>query len=262
MVCAGNIITKRARQYDCNIIPVDSEHNTIFQLLVDDDFADVKKIILTASGGPFIDCKKKDFKNITPAQAIKHPIWDMGAKISVDSATMMNKGLELIEAAYLFNINCSKIDILIHRQSIIHALIEYTDGFVKAGLYNPDMQVPISNAIHYPNKLKSTVKKLDLSTINKLTFENLNESIFNAVKLCRQAFQNGPLSLIFLNASNEVAVNAFLCNKISFDKITFIIEEVLSKNIEKFHEDIENIIKYDDMARKVTLELISKGKMH
>ena len=259
MVCAGNIIMNRAKSYGCKIIPIDSEHNTLFQIIEETEFNYVKKLIITASGGPFIDFNKKELKNITPNQAKKHPIWNMGEKISIDSATMMNKGLELVEAAYLFNVSCSKIDILVHRQSIVHALIEFVDGFIKAGLHNPDMKIPLSYALNYPKKINNNVKNLDLSLISKLTFETLDESIFSAVKICRQAFESGSLSLIVLNAANEVAVDAFLKNQIKFDRIVSTVEEVLSKNFDNIKEDINNISELDKLARSVTLDLISEG---
>lgn len=259
MVCAGNIIMGRAKSYGCKIIPIDSEHNTLFRLIDKTEFNYIKKLIITASGGPFIDMDKKEFKNISPKQATKHPIWNMGPKISVDSATMMNKGLELVEAAYLFNLSCSKIEVLVHRQSIVHALIEFVDGFLKAGFHNPDMKIPIAHALNYPKKMNINSKHLDLSIIHKLTFENLDESVFKAVKLCREAFNNGPESLIVLNAANEVAVDAFLKNKIQFNNIISSVEETLSKSFENIKEDINNIRELDKVARKVTLNIVSKG---
>ena len=259
MVCAGNLIMEKSKLYDCNIIPIDSEHNALFQLLDNSEYNYIKKIIITASGGPFLGMKKNQLKKITPDQATKHPIWNMGAKISVDSATMMNKGLELIEAAYLFNLTSSKIDVLVHPQSIIHAIVEYVDGVLKAGLYSPDMVIPISHALHYPERSKNSVDLLDLSLINSLTFQKLDESIFGAVKICREALNSGPTHLIVLNAANEIAVDAFLKNKINFNSITTLVEEVLSNDFEEFKNNISNIIEIDKKARSVSLEIISKG---
>ncbi len=261
MVCAGNLIMERCKKYGCNIIPIDSEHNTLFQLIDNSEQNYIKKVIITASGGPFLGFNKNELKQITPEQATKHPIWNMGAKISVDSATMMNKGLELIEAAYLFNLSSSKIDILVHPQSIIHAIIEYVDGVLKAGLYNPDMVTPISHALHYPDRSNKNVNYLDLSLIKSLTFQKMDESIFHGVKICRQAFNSGPLYLIVLNAANEVAVDAFLKNRIAFNNITVLVEEVLSKEFEKFKNNISNIVEIDKVARNIALELISKGNI-
>ena len=259
LVCAGSLIMEEAMNNNCKIIPIDSEHNTLFQLLDVSSHNYLKKIIITASGGPFLNFKKEDLEYVTPDKAIKHPIWKMGAKISVDSATLMNKGLELIEAAYLFNINTSKIDVLIHPQSIIHAFIEYVDGIMKAGMYNPDMKIPIAYALHYPNRKINNSNKVNLALIKNLNFQEINKSLFNSVDICRSAYRYGTSYLTALNASNEVAVYAFLNKKINFNNITVIIEKVLSNNFQTKISGISDIIEIDKRARSIADSYINKG---
>ena len=193
LVCAGSLIMDAAKINNCKIIPIDSEHNTLFQLLDESSQSYLKKVIITASGGPFLNLQKEDLEHVTPENAIKHPIWKMGAKISVDSATLMNKGLELIEAAYLFNIDTSKIDILIHPQSIIHSMVEFNDGSIKAQLGLPDMKIPIQYAITYPNHLPINLELLDLIKIGNLSFEKPDLEKFPCIRFAYEALKEGEL---------------------------------------------------------------------
>ena len=254
LVCGGNFIIEEAKKNSVNILPVDSEHNAIFQIFEHKNIDLINDITLTASGGPFFN-SNKNFNQITKAEALKHPKWQMGAKISIDSATMMNKGLEMIEAFYLFPIKKSQINIIIHPQSIIHGLVNYQDGSTLAMMSLPDMQTPISFAINYPNRLKISHKKLDLIDLQKLEFFAVDENKFLAIKLCKQALEAEGNAPTILNASNEIAVEKFLNDEITFDKIPLIVNETLNKIPFKKLDSIEDILITDLQAREIAKNL-------
>ena len=256
LVCFGENIIKSAKSNNCKIIPLDSEHNALYQIINSKEKKFIKRLIITCSGGPFLGYKRKDLYNVTPGQALKHPIWNMGKKISIDSATLMNKGLELIEAVYLFGIKESQIDVLIHPQSIIHGLVEYIDGSTKANMGTPDMRTPISFALNWPNREITKTKYLELSKIKSLTFDNLDEDVFPAIKLCREAVRQGGTAPAILNAANEIVVNSFLKKRIKFSNMIEIIEEVLSTLDIIQNINLDSIIIADRNARKLTKNII------
>jgi 1-deoxy-D-xylulose-5-phosphate reductoisomerase len=240
LVCAGGLVMKTAREYGAEIIPVDSEHSAIFQCLTEIRLRkdgikklsklqspQIKKIILTASGGPFRGLTHDELKKITPEQALKHPNWDMGKKITIDSATLMNKGLELIEAIHLFGLTPDQIEVVIHPESIIHSMVEFADGSTIAQLSSPDMRQPIQYALTYPNRQPSLTKPLDLTQIGQLTFEKPDHDTFPCLRLAFEAAKKGDAACAALNKANEEAVNLFLNNKISFTEIPEIIEVAL-----------------------------------
>lgn len=225
MVCGGELLNALARKYGGKIVPVDSEHNAIFQVL--DRPERVEKVTLTASGGPFRNQSLEFMRSAKPEQAVKHPNWSMGAKISIDSATMMNKGLELIEAAYLFDLTSEKLDVVVHPQSIVHSLVSYQDGSVLAQMGQPDMRIPISFALAWPDRLRlGDVERLDLAKLGVLEFEEPDLERFPALGLAREALQEGGAAPLVLNSSNEVAVEAYLQGKIRFLDIAEIVGEV------------------------------------
>ena len=259
LVCAGPILLNKANKNNSNIIPIDSEHNTLFQILSGYKSDNISKMIITASGGPFRGYSIKSLNNVSPAEATAHPVWDMGKKISVDSATLMNKGLELIEAVYLFNISPEKINIIVHPESIVHGIIEFDDGSMSAGLSTPNMRTPISYALNYPNKVNANVNPLNLTLIKSLNFEDVNEKIFRSVQVARDALQRGHSSVISLNAANEIAVNAFLNKKINFLNIINIVERSVLRMASLEINNIDDIIMVDQESRKITQDLISRG---
>jgi 1-deoxy-D-xylulose-5-phosphate reductoisomerase len=259
LVCAGPILLNKANNHNSNIIPIDSEHNTLFQILSGYKSDNISKMIITASGGPFRGYSIKSLNNVSPAEATAHPVWDMGKKISIDSATLMNKGLELIEAVYLFNISPEKINIIVHPESIVHGIIEFDDGSMSAGLSTPNMRTPISYALNYPNKVNANVNPLNLTLIKSLNFEDVNEKIFRSVQVARDALQRGHSSVISLNAANEIAVNAFLNKKINFLNIINIVERSVLRMASLEINNIDDIIMVDQESRKITHDLISRG---
>ncbi len=248
LVCAGNFLNQEAKKHGVSIVPIDSEHNAIFQIFENNNLNLIEEIILTASGGPFFN-SNKNFTEITVAEALKHPNWQMGAKISIDSATMMNKGLEMIEAFYLFPIAKKQIKILVHPQSIIHGIVNYGDGSTLAMMSLPDMQVPISHALNYPNRMKINHQKLDLAKLQKLEFFEVDENKFPAIKICREVLEVEGNAPAILNASNEIAVEKFLNSQISFDKIPQIVFETLNKIPYKKLDSIEEVLLNDKIAR-------------
>jgi 1-deoxy-D-xylulose-5-phosphate reductoisomerase len=258
LVCAGQIMINAAEVHKVKLIPTDSEHSAIFQVFEPHNKDTIEKIILTASGGPFRIFTKEQLKNVTIEQAISHPKWKMGPKISVDCATMINKGLEIIEAHYLFNMPEDKIEVLIHPQSIIHSLVTYKDGSSLAQLGNADMRVPISYALYWPKRSNTTIAAcLDLTQVGSLQFEQPNHQLFPALNICRQALKAGSAHTIMLNASNEVAVDNFLQKKIRFVDIVVLIEKMLSE-VQGFNvSTIEQITNYDQECRIKTQELIN-----
>ena len=259
IVCAGPILINEAKLKNTKIIPIDSEHNTLFQILSSNKLDSISKMIITASGGPFRGYTIDSLSKVLPSDAIKHPIWNMGKKISIDSATLMNKGLELIEAVYLFNISPEKIEIIVHPESIIHGIIEFDDGSMTAGLSSPNMRTPISFALNYPNKVYTNVAKLNLTSIKSLNFENVDEKVFKSILITREAIRKGASSVISLNAANEVAVEAFLNKRINFNKIIDIIEMTFLKNTNSKISNINDIIEVDRDARIIAYDLIKKG---
>jgi len=232
LVCAGPLMLTAAKESGAKLLPVDSEHNAIFQVLGAPER--VEKLTLTASGGPFRTWSREAMAKATPAQAAAHPVWSMGAKISIDSATLFNKGLELIEAAYLFSTPSAKIEVLVHPESIIHSLVHYVDGSVLAQMGSPDMRIPISYALAWPDRAAVSTPRLDLARIGRLNFEAPDETRFPALRLCRAALDSGPGATAALNAANEIAVDAFLQNRIGFLDIAGLVEEALS-DIESRH---------------------------
>ena len=229
LVCAGDLVMHEVRAHGATLLPVDSEHNAIYQVF---DFARpeaVDRIILTASGGPFRTLSLAEMRDVTPAQAVAHPVWSMGAKISVDSATMMNKGLELIEAHHLFPVPDGHLEVLIHPQSVIHSLVGYVDGSILAQLGTPDMRTPIAHALAWPNRMAAPSARLDLASLGKLTFEAPDLVRFPALSLARQALQSGGAAPTILNAANEVAVAGFLAGQIGFLEIARIVERTLDE---------------------------------
>jgi len=249
LVTAGALMLDAAKQSGSKILPVDSEHNAIFQCLAGSRADDVSKIILTASGGPFRTATSEFIRSATPAQAVAHPNWSMGAKISVDSATMMNKGLELIEAHYLFGLPSGQIDILIHPQSVIHSMVEYIDGSVLAQLGSPDMRIPIAYALAWPERLETPAQKLDLAEIARLDFERPDVDRFPALRLARQALEKGGAAPIVLNAANEVAVAYFLEGRLGFADIARMVEDALNEADFANPRSIGDVLEVDARVR-------------
>jgi len=227
LVSAGDLMMAAVKRSGATLLPVDSEHNAIFQSLAGGRIDQVRKITLTASGGPFRSFSLDEMRSVTPAQAVAHPNWDMGAKISIDSATMMNKGLELIEAHHLFPVGLDKLDILVHPQSVIHSMVEYVDCSTLAQLGSPDMRIPIASALAWPGRIETTCKPLDLATIGQLTFEQPDIQRFPALRLARAAITEGGAKPAIMNAANEVGVAAFLAGQIGFLDIASLVEDTL-----------------------------------
>jgi len=249
LVSSGELMTAAARKSGATILPVDSEHNAIFQCLAGGRIDQVRRIILTASGGPFRTMSAADMALVTPAQAVAHPNWSMGAKISVDSATMMNKGLELIEAHHLFPVGLERIEILVHPQSVIHSLVEYIDCSTLAQLGSPDMRIPISSALAWPQRMATPCAPLDLASISRLDFEAPDEVRFPATALCRAAIAEGGARPAQLNAANEVAVAAFLGGRISFPAIVDTVRRVIDAAAPAVPASLQDIFSVDAASR-------------
>ncbi len=259
LVVAGKLIKKKAGRKKAQLIPMDSEHNAIFQCLENRKGNVVKKIILTASGGPFYKRSRASLKKIKPQEALRHPLWKMGAKISIDSATLINKGLEVMEAQHLFNLKLSQIEILIHPQGLVHALVELIDGSVLALLSRPDMRLPIQHALTFPERRKSSLRPIDLSRLSKLEFYRPDYQRFPGLKLALESAQLGGTMPAVFNAANEVAVALFLQNKIDFLSIPGLIKKVMARHKTKKNPGLGEILKADIWARKESLE-IAKGE--
>ena len=258
LVSAGEVMTAAVAHHGATLLPVDSEHNAIFQCLQGGRIEDVRSITLTASGGPLRLVDNLDA--VTPAQAIAHPNWDMGAKISVDSATMFNKGLELIEAHHLFPIDLDRIRIVVHPQSVIHSLVEYRDGSTLAQLGPSDMRVPIASCLAWPQRMETPMAPLDLAAIGELTFHAPDEVRFPATRLAREAAQAGGAAPAVLNAANEVAVAAFLAGKIAFSRIAILVDAVLSQgNLPPPPRTLDEVLMVDTAARARAIELLELG---
>tara|TARA_R110002072_G_C7839694_1_gene524863 strand:- start:332 stop:1090 length:759 start_codon:yes stop_codon:yes gene_type:complete len=243
--------------HGATLIPVDSEHSAIFQVLEDRAEDQIERILLTASGGPFRAWSLNEMKSVTRAQALAHPNWDMGAKISIDSATMMNKGLELIEARHLFPVPEERIEIVVHPQSVVHSMVEYADGSVLAQLGSPDMRTPIAYALSWPERIKVDVPRLDFATIGGLNFEAPDIVRFPALRLAREALQAGGTLPTVLNAANEVAVAAFLGDKIGFLAIAEIVEDMMDKIGKEDLVDLDQVFATDAMVRRETAARIA-----
>ncbi|MCK7611248.1 1-deoxy-D-xylulose-5-phosphate reductoisomerase [Roseibium sediminicola] len=260
LVCAGDLFMGKIRETGAELLPVDSEHNAIYQVFEADKADQVESVILTASGGPFRTFSKADMNKVTPAQALKHPNWDMGARITIDSATMMNKGFEVIEASHLFPISHDQLAVLVHPQSVVHGLVQYKDGSLLAQLGSPDMRTPIAHCLAYPERMEVPVKRLDLAEIAQLNFEAPDLDRFPALRLALEAMKAGRGAPAALNAADEVAVAAFLSGQIGFLDIPAAIEAVLEE-LEKADalataDCVEAILELDGAARAKTSEWI------
>ena len=255
LVMAGQLVTKECREKNVRLIPIDSEHSGMLQCLSAGKISEVEKLIITASGGPFLNTPVEELKKVTTQQALNHPTWRMGKKITIDSATLMNKALEIIEAHWLFGIEPEKIKVLIHPQSIVHSLVEFQDGSIIAQLAPPDMRLPIEYALFYPKRMPKVINYLDLSSVDKLTFQEVDLNKFKAVTFAYQVLKQGGTAPAVLNAANEMAVNLFLQEKLSFIRITELIEEVLSRQRVEPNPNLEVILEKDRWAREKTLEI-------
>jgi 1-deoxy-D-xylulose-5-phosphate reductoisomerase len=256
LVSAGELILSAARASGATLLPADSEHNAIFQCMAGDRAEGVRRLILTASGGPFRDWSRERMASVTPEQAVAHPNWSMGAKISVDSATMMNKGLELIEAARLFPVNSDAIEIVVHPQSAVHSLVEYRDGSMLAQLGPSDMRVPIAHTLAWPDRMATPIAPLDLVTLGRLDFEAPDEARFPALRLARRALEAGGAKPAILNAANEVAVAAFLSRRCAFLEIAAIVEDTLMVYDPPAPVDVAAVLAVDGEARRIAAERV------
>jgi 1-deoxy-D-xylulose-5-phosphate reductoisomerase len=260
LVLAGSAVMAEAKKRKKQVLPVDSEHNAIFQCLVGANDKEVRKVILTASGGPFRQSSAQAMEKVTLAQALKHPTWSMGQKITIDSATMFNKGLEMIEAHWLFGLPMRQVDVVVHPQSIVHSLVEFIDGSVLAQLSVTDMCFPIQYAVTYPERMPSGLPPLDLAKLGTLSFEQPDEKRFPALRLAREAGEQGGTLPGVLNAANEVAVEAFLAERISFPRIWGMVEEVMKKHRTEKEPTLEAIIDADRWARGEAKARLEKQK--
>jgi 1-deoxy-D-xylulose-5-phosphate reductoisomerase len=254
LVVAGGLVTELAKKNNINLLPVDSEHSAIFQCLVGEKEKTVEKIILTASGGPFRRKKIFDLQNIKPSQALSHPVWSMGAKISIDSATLMNKGLEVIEAKWLFDLNKNQIEVIIHPQSIIHSMVQFSDGSIKAQMGLPDMKLPIQYALTYPLRIKNNFPRFSFTKFPSLTFEEVDTETFKCLKLAYEALEKGGNMPCILNAANEIAVSEFLKENIGFLDIADIIEYTMSHTDFVANPTLDDLIYTNEQARNKALE--------
>ena len=256
LVVAGELISKLLKEHQVNIFPVDSEHSAIFQSLTGEFHNKIEKIYLTASGGPFRKFTTEELIKVTKAQALKHPNWDMGAKITIDSATMMNKGFEAIEAKWLFDLKPEQIDIIVHPQSIIHSIVQFTDGSMKAQMGLPDMKLPIQYAFTYPNRIKTEYPRFNFFDYPELTFEKPNTEKFKTIEIAYEAMHKGGNIPCAVNAANEIVVDAFLKDKIKFTEISEIIEKTVNKINFANRSDIDTYLNTDKEARIIAKELI------
>jgi 1-deoxy-D-xylulose-5-phosphate reductoisomerase len=250
LVTAGALMTDAAAATGATLLPVDSEHNAIFQCLAGSREGEISKIILTASGGPFRTASADTIASATPAQAVAHPNWSMGAKISVDSATLMNKGLELIEAHFLFGLPSKNLDVVIHPQSVIHSMVEFVDGSVLAQLGSPDMRIPIAFALAWPERMPTPAQRLDLTAVGRLDFEKPDLERFPALRLAREALESGGAAPIVLNAANEVAVASFLADEIGFTEIARLVQDVLNRASYDAPRSISDVLEIDRVTRE------------
>jgi 1-deoxy-D-xylulose-5-phosphate reductoisomerase len=259
LVSAGEVLMEAVARHGATLLPTDSEHNAIFQCLAGNRLSDVARITLTASGGPLRTWSAEQLEAATPAEAVAHPNWSMGAKISVDSATMMNKGLEYIEAYYLFPVGLEKLAIVVHPQSVIHSLVEFRDRSTLAQLGPSDMRVPIAACLAWPQRMETPLAPLDLAAIGQLTFEPPNETLFPATRLAREAIAAGGAAPAILNAANEIAVAAFLAGQIRFTRIAALVEETLACSHDAPRPaSLEDVLAIDQLARRQALRLLEK----
>ena len=262
LVMTGDLFMREAEIHNATILPIDSEHNAIFQCLPDNQSKiGVRKIHLTASGGPFRGRAWSSLSDITPEQACAHPNWSMGHKISVDSATMMNKGLELIEATALFDLPAQQVDIVVHPQSIIHSMVEYDDGSFLAQLGSPDMKIPIAHALSWPERVKSGAKSLDITEIARLDFEKPDMQNLPCLRLARQAAEAGGAAPAVLNAANEIAVAGFLDKKLKFTDIASVIDDVISSVSLPLIETVEDVLQIDNEARRLAIQALESRRI-
>jgi len=264
LVIAGEVFIAEAKRSQARILPVDSEHNAIFQALPENfeqglDAVGVEKIILTASGGPFRDLPADRFRDVTPEQACNHPNWKMGRKISVDSATLMNKGLEVIEARWLFNAHPDQIEVLVHPQSIVHSMVAYRDGSVLAQMGTPDMRTPIAHALAWPRRIEAGVERLNLARMNDLSFEKPDLARFPCLGLAFQAMRSGASAPVTLNAANEVAVAAFLDGRIGFEGIARLVGEVMERTAVTGVQNLDDVLEHDRQARQTANEWVANS---
>ncbi len=260
LVCAGEVMLRAVREAGARLLPVDSEHNAIFQSLADGNRGALERIILTASGGPFRTASMEEMARATPESALKHPVWSMGAKISIDSATLMNKGLEVIEAARLFDLPETAIDVLVHPQSVIHGLVCYQDGSVLAQLGAPDMRIPIAHTLAWPARLPTSARRLDLAAVGRLEFLQPDPVRFPALRVAREALRAGGGAPTILSAANEIAVEAFLARRIGFLDIAVTAESVLDRMGAPPLDTLEEVVALDQAARRAAHERIASAR--
>jgi 1-deoxy-D-xylulose-5-phosphate reductoisomerase len=258
LVVAGDLITRLAKENGVNIYPVDSEHSAIFQCLVGEFHNPIEKIYLTASGGPFRGYSAEQLKLVTKQQALKHPNWSMGAKITIDSASLMNKGLEVIEAKWLFNLKPEQIDVIVHPQSIVHSLIQFTDGSMKAQMGLPDMKLPIQFALTYPNRFETNFPRFNFMDYPNLTFEKADMNVFRNLNLAYEVMNQQGVAACYLNAANEIAVDAFLTDKIQFIDIFRVNEETVAKSPKIMSPVYDDYVSSDKEARIIASEICSR----
>jgi len=261
LVMSGELFMREIAQSGASLLPIDSEHNAIFQCLPNGQFkqdSGVEKILLTASGGPFRSFSYEQLKTVTPAQAVAHPNWSMGQKISVDSASLMNKGLEFIEACWLFNCSADQVEVVVHPESVIHSMVSYVDGSVIAQMGNPDMRTPIAYGMAWPERLESGVKPLDLFQVAQLNFERPDTERFPCLALAKQSFETGGCAPAILNAANEIAVEAFLSERISFLNIADVVEGTLNGVSNQTSDSLEQVLESDSKAREFASSLVQR----
>lgn len=261
LVVAGELVMRRAYENHARIVPVDSEHSAIFQCLVGEDLESIEKIILTASGGPFLGKKTNFLVNVKASHALQHPNWTMGAKISIDSATLINKGLEMIEAKWLFGLKDEQIDVIVHPQSIVHSLVQFCDGSLKAQLGLPDMKLPIQYAMAWPERLPNDWKRFRFKDYSKLNFEEPDIKTFRNLALSKEAMMRGGNAPCVLNATNEIVVDAFLHNKVGFLEMSDIIEQVLDIVPLVMSPDLQTLVDSDGEARMHAQQLLKKSQL-
>jgi len=261
LVVAGELVMQRAAEKGVSIIPVDSEHSAIFQCLVGEDIRNVEKMILTASGGPFLGRKQNFLVNVKASHALQHPNWTMGAKITIDSATLMNKGLEVIEAKWLFGMKNEQIEVIIHPQSLIHSMVQFNDSSIKAQMGLPDMKLPIQYALAFPRRIDNNFKRLDFKDFSKLNFEQPDYKTFRNLAIAREALDKGGNAPCVMNAANEVVVHAFLQNKVGFLEMSEMIEKTMEKVDFKAHPTLDDYYLSDKDARTYCSEFVKKSQL-
>jgi 1-deoxy-D-xylulose-5-phosphate reductoisomerase len=261
LVVAGELVMQTAFENKSRIIPVDSEHSAIFQCLMGENLASIEKVVLTASGGPFIGRKPNFLVNVKASHALQHPTWNMGAKITIDSATLMNKGLEMIEAKWLFGLDNDQLEVVVHPQSIVHSFVQFVDGSMKAQLGLPDMRLPIQYALAWPQRLSNDFKRFRFKDFPKLSFEEPDVKTFRNLQLAKDAMLKGGNAPCALNAANEVVVHAFLQNKVGFLEMSDIIEQVMGETAVDAQPDLEALVQTDAAARERAADLVKKSQL-